>query len=73
MGSTQTKVVVNKQKKSKTAGSKKGRQHDRHKMKCMRQFDRTSKNKNKAWKLHLKNHPNDVVAKKNIERVMGVF
>ena len=56
---------------SKGGSSKKGRQHEKHKMKCLRQKDRTSKNKNKAWKRHLQNHPNDLVAIKNIERLMG--
>ena len=74
MGSTQTKVISVSKSKAKVGGSsKKGRQHVVHQRKCLRQFERTSKNKRGAWKLHLKNHPNDKVAIKNIERVMGQF
>ena len=51
--------------------SKKGRQHTAHGRKYLKQMDRTQKNKEKAWKKHLKTHPNDVVARKNIEKVRG--
>lgn len=39
--------------------SAKGRQHANHKGKYLKQLGRTAKNKEKAWKLHLANHPND--------------
>jgi len=74
MGSKETKTVTIGKKKQKIGGaSKKDRQHVHHAHKCLRQFDRTSKNKDKAWKAHLANHPNDKVAAANIKRVMGAF
>ena len=74
MGSPQTKIIKVSKSKAKVGGSsKKGRQHVAHARKYLKQMDRTASNKNKAWKLHLKNHPNDVVAQKNIERLMGKF
>jgi len=55
--------------KSKIGGaSKKGRQHVAHQRKCLRQWERTAKNKLKAWRKHLDKHPNDARAKENIGR-----
>jgi hypothetical protein len=69
MGSTKTKEIVIKTKKSKVGGSsKKGRQSAVHVRKYQRQFDRTAKNKEKAWNKHLKIHPNDLVAKELITK-----
>jgi hypothetical protein len=73
MGSQITRVVVSKSKSKIGGASKKGRQHQAHLKKYLKQADRTSKNKNRAWKRHLKEHPNDIVAKKDIERLMGKF
>ena len=73
MGSEKTKVVIGKKKQKIGGSSKKDRQHAHHVQKCLRQFDRTSKNKNRSWKAHLANHPNDKVAAANIKRVMGAF
>lgn len=53
--------------------SKKGRQHGANSKKYLKQFDRTSKNKNNSWKKHLKKNPTDLVARKNIERLRGKF
>ncbi len=72
MGSKSTKIIVRSTVKI-GGSSKKGRQHAAHVGKYRRQADRTAKNKNKAWKAHLKLHPNDLVAKTNIERLMGAF
>jgi hypothetical protein len=51
----------------------KGRQHVHHEGKYRKQVDRTRRNKEKAWKKHLANHPNDKVAKADIMRLMGAF
>ena len=65
-----TEIIERTIKKShKTAGSKKGRQNVAHKGKYLRQFDRTARNKARARKKHLKNHPNDVMARKLIENL----
>ena len=53
-------------KSSKTGGSAKGRQHIAHKGKYLRQWGRTAKHKELAWKKHLAKHPKDEAAKKNI-------
>lgn len=53
--------------------SKKGRQHVAHERKYVKQKDRTAKNKERAWKRHLKNHPNDMRAKEDIKRVRGTM
>ena len=53
--------------------SKKGRQHGAKGKKYMKQFDRTAKNKTKAWKKHLKKNPTDAKARINIEKLMGKF
>jgi hypothetical protein len=72
MGSTNTIIRSITQKKVKVGGaSKKGRQHVAHARKYQRQTIRTAKNKEKSWKLHLRKHPNDEVAKENIQRLMG--
>jgi hypothetical protein len=73
MGSTATTVTVSKSKSKVGGSSKKGRQHAVHIKKYLKQADRTSKNKNRAWKKHLSNHPKDLVAKKDLERLMGKF
>jgi hypothetical protein len=74
MGSPKTRTITISKSKAKVGGSsKKGRQHAAHTRKYMRQKDRTAINKNKAWKRHLKKHPNDVVAAVNIKRLMGAF
>ena len=54
-------------KRHKSAGSKKGRQSVAHKGRYLRQFDRTAKNKEKARNRHIKEHPNDLMAKKLIK------
>lgn len=51
---------------SKSGSSAKGRQHANHKGKYLKQWTRSSKNKEKAWKAHLANHPNDKMAKESI-------
>jgi hypothetical protein len=52
--------------KSLSGKSHKGRQHVNHAKKYLRQWMKTSKNKAKAWAKHLRNHPNDKDAQKNI-------
>jgi hypothetical protein len=60
--------------KSQIGGkSHKGRQHVAHERKYKKQADRTRRNKEKAWKKHLANHPKDGVAKAAIQRLMGTF
>ena len=49
--------------KSKGGKNAKGRQHNTHQGKYLRQWARTAKNKEKAWAKHSANHPNDKVAK----------
>jgi len=53
--------------------SKKGRQHSTHGNKYLKQTDRTRRNKEKAWKKHLKKNPTDAKARINIERLLGKF
>ena len=53
--------------------SKKGRQHATQGGKYLKQTDRTRRNKEKAWKKHLKKNPTDAKARINIERLMGKF
>jgi len=67
MGKSQTVEKTITKSKSKVGGSsKKGRQHATHGRKYQRQFDRTAKNKERAWSKHLASHPNDLIAKGNI-------
>ena len=54
MGSTS---IIEKIKKSKSKGGKKSKRQ--HPEQYARQRTRTTANKKKAWKSHLKNHPND--------------
>jgi hypothetical protein len=55
-------------KSASGGGSKKGRQHVAHQKKCLKQKDRTRKNKEKAWKSHLENHPNDLKNREDIKK-----
>jgi hypothetical protein len=77
VGKSKTTVeqTISKSKsKAKIGGaSKKGRQHVAHQKKYSRQFDRTAKNKAKAWASHLAVHPNDLVAKERIKAIRGAF
>lgn len=52
---------------SKSGKSAKGRQHSAHQQKYARQRIRTTRNKRKARAAHLKNHPHDVCARRDIE------
>lgn len=50
------------QPQKKTVVTSKGR----NKAKYAKQFDRTYRNKEKAWKKHIKKYPNDAAAKEQI-------
>mgnify|MGYP003394115359 CR=1 FL=1 len=62
-------IIKNIRKRSKAAGSKKGRQSMAHKGKYQKQFYRTAENKEKARKKHLEKHPNDLMAKAKIKEL----
>ncbi len=68
MGSIDT-IVKKRPSRSKSGSSKKDRQwgHNRATGKYIRQRARTAKNKEKRWKKHLVNHPNDLQAIQYIE------
>jgi hypothetical protein len=53
-----------KQPEKKTIKGRGGR----HGLKYLRQFDRTYRNKEKAWKKHLKKYPKDERAKEQITK-----
>jgi hypothetical protein len=59
-----------KEGKGKKKKGAQGRQGT-HGKKYLIQMERTAKNKEKAWKKHLKKHPTDDKARINIERLRG--
>lgn len=55
--------------KSISGKSAKGRQHVARQRKYQKQFERTAKNKERAWKKHLANHPKDLQAREQIKKI----
>lgn len=53
---------------SKGGSSKKGRQHGAHSKKYLKQWEKTARNKENAWKRHLEKYSNDKKAKEDIKK-----